>query len=492
MATTTLTSREPAVGGSRPFVLATLLVVAWGALAFGSPYPWAYAPLAAASALLGAALLWSDRRSTRRSAAGPVLIALGVVAAGAAVQLAPLPPGLRETISPSSTALLDAVDLRFAAERLQPDAPPLLHPLTISTPATATALGLLLAFSLLLWGLTGRLSRAGVESLARSLVGLGLLVAVIGIVQKAVLGDHAFGGMRIYGFWEPTYKVTTPFGPFVNKNHFAGWMLMAIPLALGYVFGVAEVGMRHVRHGWRNRLLWLSSPHGGRLQLVCFVTLVMTVALLMTKSRSGIGCFVVAMALAAVPAIRQQREWKGRLVVVGALAALAVVALSWSRVDVVARFSSAGPNDASLALRRAAWHDTLAISRDFPLVGTGLNTFGLAMTKYQTALTDMRFKEAHNDYLQILAEGGLLLGVPALAAMGLFGRGVWKRFRERRDDRLSYWIRFGATTGVVAIALQSLVEFSLQMPGNAVFFVVLCAMALHRAPVHSDGPTRAR
>src|SRR5699024_11066875 len=99
---------------------------------------------------------------------------------------------------------------------------------------------------------------------------------------------------------------------------------------------------------------------------VCFVTLVMTVALLMTKSRSGIGCFVVAMALAAVPAIRQQREWKGRLVVVGALAALAVVALSWSRVDVVARFSSAGPNDASLALRRAAWHDTLAISRDFP------------------------------------------------------------------------------------------------------------------------------
>jgi O-antigen ligase len=492
MATTTLSSREPAAGTSQAFVMPTLLVVAWGALAFGAPYRWAYAPLAAASALLGAVLLWIDRRSTRRSPAAPVLIALGVVAAGAALQLVPLPPGLREAISPSSTALLDAVDLRFAAERLQPDAPALLHPLTISTPATARALGLLLAFSLLLWGLTGRLSRAGAESLARSLVGLGLLLAVIGIVQKAVLGDHAFGGMRIYGFWEPTYKLTTPFGPFVNKNHFAGWMLMAIPLALGYFLGMAEVGMRHVRHGWRNRLLWLSSPHGGRLQLVFFVALVMAVSLLMTKSRSGIGGFVVAMGLAALFAIRRQRGWKGRVVLVGALAALAIAALSWSRVDVVERFSSAGPNDASIGLRRAAWHDTLVICRDFPLVGTGLNTFGVAMTKYQTALTDMRFKEAHNDYLQILAEGGLLLGMPAFAAMALFVRGVWRRFAEDREDRLSYWIRFGATTGVVAIALQSIVEFSLQMPGNAAFFAVLCAIALHQPPAHRNAPARAR
>jgi O-antigen ligase len=463
-------------------MLATLLVVAWGVLAFGSPYPWAYTPLVVCSAVLGIVLLWTEAGPRRRSVGRPVVLALAVFAAGTGLQLVPLPPAVRQAISPASTALLDAVDLGFAALRLQPDTPPLWHPLTISSTATLKALGLLAAFALLLWGLTSRLSRDGATSLAPALVGLGLLLAVIGIVQKAVLGDHAFGGMRIYGFWEPTYKLTTPFGPFVNKNHFAGWMLMAIPLALGYFLGLAEVGMRHVRRGWRNRLLWLSSPHGGRLQLVFFVALVMAVSLLMTRSRSGIGCFVVAMALAALFAIRQHRGWKGRAVLVGALLLLGVIALAWSRVDVVERFTSAGTRDPSLALRRAAWHDTLVIVRDFPLVGTGLNTYGLAMTKYQTAMTDLQFKEAHNDYLQILAEGGLLLGVPALAAIALFIRIVWRRFSERDEDRLSYWIRFGAATGIVAIALQSIVEFSLQMPGNAAFFVVLCAIALHQAP----------
>ncbi len=55
--------------------------------------------------------------------------------------------------------------------------------------------------------------------------------------------------MRIYGFWQPRNLLTTPFGPFVNKNHFAGWMLMAMPLAAGYVAGLAERGhARRARH----------------------------------------------------------------------------------------------------------------------------------------------------------------------------------------------------------------------------------------------------
>jgi O-antigen ligase len=94
----------------------------------------------------------------------------------------------------------------------------------------------------------------------------------------------------------------------------------------------------------------------------------------------------------------------------------------------------------------------------------------------------MHFREAHNDYLQLAAEGGVLLGIPALAAVVLLVRAIRKRFRDDSDDRMTYWLRFGATTGLVAIALQSAVDFSLQMPGNAVLFVVLCAAALHRAP----------
>jgi len=73
--------------------------------------------------------------------------------------------------------------------------------------------------------------------------------------------------------------------------------------------------------------------------------------------------------------------------------------------------------------------------------------------------------------------------VPAHLLAGLFAREVRRRFRERRDDRTGYWIRLGAVTGLVAIAFQEIVEFSLQMPGNAAFFTVLCAIAVRRASV---------
>jgi O-antigen ligase len=92
--------------------------------------------------------------------------------------------------------------------------------------------------------------------------------------------------------------------------------------------------------------------------------------------------------------------------------------------------------------------------------------------------------EAHNDYLQLLVEGGWMVTGPALLlAGGLFAWEVRKRFREARDDRTGYWLRLGAVTGIVAIASQEIVEFSLQMPGNAAFFMVLCAVAVRRASV---------
>jgi O-antigen ligase len=400
---------------------------------------------------------------------------------------------VRDAISPASTPLLQAVDFQFAVATLAPGGgalPP--HPLTVSPQATLKALALLGAFAALLAGLTSFFSRESLAPLAPPLLGFGLLLAFIGIAQRALLGDNAALGMRIYGFWEPQYKLSTPFGPFVNKNHFAGWMLMGIPLGLGYFLGLAEAGMRDVRRGWRNRLLWLSSHHGGHLQLVAFATTIMAVSLLMTKSRSGIAGFAVAMTLSAAFAVRQQRSWKARFAVAAAMAALAVVPLAMSQVDVAARLATAGSGDPSIALRRAVWKDALAIVRDFPLTGTGLNTFGIATAKYQTALTDMHVREAHNDDLQLAAEGGVLLGVPAVAAVLLLVRAIRKRFRENSDDRMTYWLRFGATTGLVAIALQSAVEFSLQMPGNAVMFVVLCAAALHRAPYVKMPPHASR
>jgi O-antigen ligase len=101
--------------------------------------------------------------------------------------------------------------------------------------------------------------------------------------------------------------------------------------------------------------------------------------------------------------------------------------------------------------------------------------------------------EAHNDYLQLAAEGGLLVLLPAVALAAVFVREVRRRFREAGPGLTSYWLRGGAVAGLIAIALQETVEFSLQMPGNAVLCAVLCAIALHRPdqPAAERGRTAA-
>jgi O-antigen ligase len=462
--------------------VAIVALLAWGVLAFGAVYPWAYWPLIGCSTLLGFLAYGAARPVDPLPATiRPVLAALALVAAGALAQTVPLPSSLRLAVSPATEPFLRSTDVPYAAAAALAEqgtrsvqAPA--RPVSLNSAATTRAVALLGGFTVLLIGLNRYFGRGGARGVVSALIGLGVLVAVLGIVQKAVLGDHAAAGMKIYGFWAPRYKLTTPFGPFVNKNHYAGWMVMTLPLAVGYLIGLAESGAARVRPRWRDRLLWLSSPEGGRLQLAAFAILVMGAALALTKSRSGLACFALALAAAGVSAARGGRSTMARVAILATVVVLIAVPILWANVDLATRFTSGGE---SVQLRRQAWRDALAVIRDFPLTGTGLNTYGTATLVYNTAHTDLHFQEAHNDYIQLAAEGGLLVGIPALMAIVACVHGVRRRLAEDRPDPMRYWVRFGAATGLAAIALQSAVDFSLQMPGNAVLFTVLCAIALH-------------
>ena len=149
----------------------------------------------------------------------------------------------------------------------------------------------------------------------------------------------------------------------------------------------------------------------------------------------------------------------------------------WVGLDrLAARFDVSNP---SLAMsgRPQIWSDTIRIMRMYPLTGTGLNTFGVSTVFYQRSQPGEHLNEAHSDYLQLAAEGGFLLGLPAVFTIGVF---VWLALRRLSEDHGSiWWIRMGALTGVLAIAVQSLVEFSLQMPANAALFSVLVGIAVH-------------
>jgi hypothetical protein len=84
--------------------------------------------------------------------------------------------------------------------------------------------------------------------------------------------------------------------------------------------------------------------------------------------------------------------------------------------------------------------------------------------------------------LQLAAEGGLLIGIPILATLAIFARQIRRRFVEAPKEGTTYWLRVGAVIGLLSIGLQSLLDFSLQMPGNAALFAVLAAIAVHQSP----------
>ncbi len=94
----------------------------------------------------------------------------------------------------------------------------------------------LIALALYIDGVSGLIRRTGPRVFASGVLGLALLMALVGIIQKA-----SFTG-KIYGFWEPISVSVSPFGPFVNKNHFAGWMVMALALSLGWFAGAGGPG----------------------------------------------------------------------------------------------------------------------------------------------------------------------------------------------------------------------------------------------------------
>ncbi|RPH64302.1 MAG: O-antigen ligase domain-containing protein [Acidobacteria bacterium] len=134
--------------------------------------------------------------------------------------------------------------------------------------------------------------------------------------------------------------------------------------------------------------------------------------------------------------------------------------------------------------RPEIWQETLHIIRDFWPAGTGLGTYQTAMAVYQQSDRSVFFNQAHNQYLHLAAEGGFLLAIPAAAIVVAFVRLF--AIRLARDTSSTAWIRIGAATALVAVAVQGFWETALRMPANSILFAVVAAIAVHR-PLERSG-----
>ena len=413
----------------------------WTLLAFAGAPHWALVPTAAA--LAGAALLAPPRALAMPALDAPLIAALGVVL----LQLLPLPLALHQAVAPHAGTINRL--LRFDADHAYA------RPLSIDPGATREALLIATLALATFWIVREAGAHGRLRPMLRAVAWGGLAVSVAAIVGKSV------GPSLIFGVWDPGV-LATPYGPFVNRNHMGTWLVLALPLIVGYIAARFDGG-RGAR-AIDGTMVWLLAA-----------AIVMLAALVISLSRSAAVGLVVAAAFAAPVALRTRARAKWG-VLAGLVLAIGIVILVPRTVDLTLRFENSGTTETWA--RPQIWRETIPIVRDFPWTGSGAGSFATAMLAYQQSDRRFLFNQAHNQYLQLAAEGGLLLLLPlAWAAVG-FARRAAASLASDRSPML--WIRLGALAGVVGVAVQSIWETGLRLPANAVLFAAVCAIAVHR------------
>ena len=155
----------------------------------------------------------------------------------------------------------------------------------------------------------------------------------------------------------------------------------------------------------------------------------MAMSLVLTMSRSGISALAVSLVLTGWIIARGLKGRSRRTAGAVYLVLMFATAIGWVGADaIVERFSEA--NWDAFNKRQGAWADAVHVASVFPLTGTGVNTYETAARFYQRHDLDQFYGESHNDYLEILAEGGILVGLPVAIVLVLLAREVRKRMRE--------------------------------------------------------------
>ncbi|HYG82838.1 MAG TPA: O-antigen ligase family protein [Pyrinomonadaceae bacterium] len=329
--------------------------------------------------------------------------------------------------------------------------------------AYALALGLLLRYAA---------TPARLRTLVLFVIGLAVASALFAITLQAVQRGAA-------EFLFPSVRLNRGYGQFVNRNHFAYLMEMA----LGLVLGLIAAGRR------REPLLvylaaavplWtalvLSNSRGGILAMLC--QLILLALMFASVRRRGERESRPAGALGRLAQLRAFRP-----ALVAALLVAAMVGVVWvGGEQIVGRFETLPGEVAAEAdaadpgvSRREIWATTVRMIKDHPLLGVGLGGYWTAVPQYHNASGKMTPQQAHNDYLELLAGGGiiaLLLGAWFVLLFLKFARaplGSADTFRRASC--------FGALLGLFGVAVHSLVDFGLHIPVNALVCLVLIAIA---------------
>lgn len=291
------------------------------------------------------------------------------------------------------------------------------------------------------------------------------LMAFFGIIQSLSGTDW------IYGIRQVTYSM--PFASFINRHHFAAFMEMTIGLTLSLLYG--------------------GSTKKDKKLLLIIAVILMGIAVILTGSRGGILSLLGVVAFVTLLNLKNKSSKNNdyetgasfsksyaNLILIGSslallLALLGSVLFLGGDSSLMRGVGMTEQADFSTG-RTHFWKTTLQIIADNPIIGTGLDSFGMPFTKYDTWNGTMRVEQAHNDYLQILSDAGILGFACAAAFIFLLFKKGFALINET-TDLFGRGVIIGSLAGCFGILMHSFVDFPLRTSSNSLFFLMLAVLA---------------
>jgi len=445
-----------------------LALLAWSPVPFGSNRPWAEdffsTLLFGLFTLLFIARIWYPRtRDSMLEFARPVQWLLLAWVLWITSQLIPLPEQLVLWLSPHAWALRMPVlsPGEWLPMSLDRDAS-----LAIGLRVATVAVLILLIFELLS-------SRRRLLLFSLVLVTCGLLEAMIG------LGIYWSGAADVTAHIDSRDSIG-PVGTYISRNHFAGFLEMALAMNTGLI--VVFYKPEKSGAGWRARVRDGSAQLLSMRGILLTAQLVMFVALILSGSRGGVLALLIAMLLVGGGLALRRRAL--RIGPWAPVALAAVGAVMWFGGGAfVNRIGSLGL--ASNRLDLAA--TSLQIIADYPLTGSGAGTFRWIFPLYKDAsFGGLFYEHAHNDYLEIASEQGIVGLVIFLVLTGLLLHRCYRAYCDRHN-RLARAVGLGALIAGVSLLGHSMIDFNLQIPANFYWFFAILATGACAGQVQRGG-----
>lgn len=431
-------------------------------LAFGSVETWSIGLVEILVFLTTLAYCFATRHESQPYLKVPGILPLFLLLVVMWLQLVPLPPSVVNFIAPGIyQAYAPLLEIQDSKQWI---------PLTVNQKSTLLEALRITSYAFFYILTVQLLSRKELLSKTIKIIaGLATAIAFFAILQKFTSPDLIY--------WIRSVPDTAqPIGPWINYNHYAGFMELLFPLVLTLFFYYRPTVTN--QQSFRSKVVsLLSSPSSNIHFFLGFSVILILASIFIGLSRGGIIAANLALFFFLILLTKKSTN-SGRILplVIFSSVLLSVTWFGWD--PILARFNASTTETGIITNSRLlVWIDCAPLIKDFLFTGSGFGTFIHVFPQYNNLPTSDIYDHAHNDYIELITDGGLVgFILAAWFVITIFQNGL-KKLSIRREP-YSILLIIGGLTGIFSILIHSITDFNMHNGANGLYFFFICGVII--------------